>query len=197
MGQETGFSLLELMIVVTVAGILLAIGVPSLVSITQNNRMLAVTNDFVSAVHAARMEAIKRRATVVVCGSTGATDVVPACAADLSAGWIVFVDHNANGVVNPDPDPALDDKVLVSMRLDTTRITLTGNGGNYFAFAPSGFIRQLPGVGPRLTSIKICDERGNVETTQDQSAARIVVLAGTGRPEVLKTLDSVTAYGGC
>lgn len=185
------------MVVVTVAGILLAIGVPSLVSIAQNNRMLAVSNDFVSAVHAARMEAIKRRATVVVCGSIGAADVVPSCAADLSAGWIVFVDRNANGVVNPSPDPAIDDTVLVSRRLDAARITLTGNGGSYFAFAPSGFIRALPGVGPRLTSIKICDERGNVETTPDQSAARIVVLAGTGRPEILKTVDSINAYGGC
>lgn len=197
MKRESGFSLLELMVVITVAGVLMAIGVPGMLTIVQNNRILATSNDFISAIHAGRMESIKRRATVVLCASADADAATPGCSDDFSAGWIAFVDHNQNGVVDADPDPVADDTVLVSRTVSNVALSLSGVGGNYLAFAPSGFARALPAMGPRATSMTICDARGNVETTPGQSAARVVVMAGTGRPETLKTVASVNAYGGC
>ena len=69
MKHTKGFSLMELMAVIAVAGILIALGVPGMVTVVQNNRILATSNDFISAVHAGRMESIKRRSTVVLCAS--------------------------------------------------------------------------------------------------------------------------------
>ena len=197
MKHETGFSLLELMIVITVAGILMAVGIPGMVTIVQNNRILATSNDFVSAIHAGRMESIKRRSTVVLCASADPEAAAPTCSADFSQGWIAFVDRNQNGQVNANVDPNINDTVLVARKLDGGNLSLSSVGGNYLAFAPSGFARSLPALGPRATSLMVCDDRGNTETTPGQSAARVVVMAGTGRPETLKTVASVGMYGGC
>lgn len=185
------------MIVITVAGILMAVGIPGMVTIVQNNRILATSNDFVSAIHAGRMESIKRRATVVLCASDDAEAAAPSCSSDFSEGWIAFVDRNQNGQVDANADPAINDTVLVARNLEGGNLNLIGVGGNYLAFAPSGFARSLAALGPRATSLKVCDSRGNTETTPGQSAARVVVMAGTGRPETLKTVDSVSLYGGC
>ncbi len=195
--RERGFTLLELMTVITVAGVLLAISVPSMVNIVQNNRILAVSNDFISAIHAGRMESIKRRATVVLCASSNADASPPACAADFSKGWVVFVDRNANGQIDANVDPAVDDTVLVSRTMAGSNLKLNGIGGNYVAFAPSGFARTLAALGPRATSLMVCDDRGNVESSPGHSVARVIVMAGTGRPEVLRKSDDINAYGGC
>ncbi|MBT8143122.1 MAG: GspH/FimT family protein, partial [Gammaproteobacteria bacterium] len=101
------------MTVITVAGILMALGVPGMVTVVQNNRILATSNDFISAVHAGRMESIKRRSTVVLCASADPEAATPSCSNDFSAGWIVFVDRDENGQVDVNADPTLDDTVLV------------------------------------------------------------------------------------
>ena len=196
MKRETGFSLLELMIAITVAGILMAVGIPGMVTIVQNNRILATSNDFVSAIHAGRMESIKRRSTIVLCASADPEAAAPSCSKNFSDGWVAFVDRNQNGVVDPNADPALNDTVLLARKIESGKLSLLSSG-NYLAFAPSGFARSLPALGARATSLRVCDDRGNIETTPGQSAARVVVMAGTGRPETLKTVDGVGLYGGC
>ncbi len=60
----SGFTLLELMVVVVIAGILLAIGVPAMGNFIRNSRMTAAANDLMGTLHYARSEAIKRRAPV-------------------------------------------------------------------------------------------------------------------------------------
>jgi prepilin-type N-terminal cleavage/methylation domain-containing protein len=93
-----GFTLLELMFVLVIAGILLGIGVPAMGDFIRNGRMTGAANDVLVAMHYARSEAIKRRLPVVMCTSDNALDAEPACAdsAELT-GWIVFVDNNGNG----------------------------------------------------------------------------------------------------
>lgn len=92
-----GFTLLELMFALIVAGILVGIGVPAMGDFIRNGRMTGSANDVLAAMHYARSEAIKRRLPVVVCTSDNALDEDPTCAnsPDLT-GWIVFVDNNGN-----------------------------------------------------------------------------------------------------
>jgi type IV fimbrial biogenesis protein FimT len=93
-----GFTLLELMVVLVLAGIILGLGIPAMGDFIRNARITAAANDVMAALHFARSEAIKRRAPVTVCTSTNALDVEPDCAASPTlAGWIVFVDDNGNG----------------------------------------------------------------------------------------------------
>jgi type IV fimbrial biogenesis protein FimT len=96
--DQRGFSLLELMTVITVLGILLGLAVPSLSSAIRNNRIAAQNNEFVGALNYARSEAVRRSDTVSVCSSNNGTS----CSTTINwgTGWISFVDLNADGVLN-------------------------------------------------------------------------------------------------
>ena len=59
--RSRGFTLMELMIVLTLAGIILALGAPSFGEFRRNNRMAGIANDFLVGVQIARSEAIKRQ----------------------------------------------------------------------------------------------------------------------------------------
>ncbi len=85
--HQHGFSLIELMVVLSIAAILLAAGVPSFRSLIQNQRMITTVNEFFAAINLTRSEAIQRGTRV---------DLVPAEAADWSKGWVVFIDENNN-----------------------------------------------------------------------------------------------------
>ena len=63
----SGFTLVELMVAVAVLAVLLVIAVPSFKRLTLSNRLSTTANDVVLAVNTARIEAIKRNATTLVC----------------------------------------------------------------------------------------------------------------------------------
>ncbi len=62
-----GFTIVELMITLTVAAILLAIAIPSFNYLMVTNKLTTTANDVVTAVNTARMTAIKRNTDVSVC----------------------------------------------------------------------------------------------------------------------------------
>ena len=61
-----GFTLLELLVAMAVAGILLGVGVPSFVEVMKNARLSTQHNDLLQSLYLARSEAIKGTADVVV-----------------------------------------------------------------------------------------------------------------------------------
>ena len=76
-----GFTLVELMVTIFVAAILMAIAVPSFKNISASSRLTTTANSLVGALHAARMEAVKRNADVQFCGTVdgGSGDLATAC----------------------------------------------------------------------------------------------------------------------
>ena len=66
MNKSSGFTLLELMIVVTVLAILLGIAIPSFVETIRQSAVRSQANELLALMHFARTEAIKRRAEIVV-----------------------------------------------------------------------------------------------------------------------------------
>lgn len=87
-GRRKGFSLVELLLVVAVLAVVLGVGVPSLRSLMQRQKITTTVNDFFASLNLARSEAIQRG---------GRVDMVPADdAGDWAKGWVVFVDENAN-----------------------------------------------------------------------------------------------------
>ncbi|MGC8697386.1 MAG: GspH/FimT family pseudopilin [Halothiobacillus sp.] len=69
-----GFTIIELMITLTVAAILLAIAIPSFTYLTVSSKLTTTANNLVNALGTARSEAIKRNANVVV-GTDGSVSV--------------------------------------------------------------------------------------------------------------------------
>lgn len=103
-GLEYGFTLIEMMVTIAIAVILLTLGVPSMKSMIERNAIANQVNAFTGSVIAARSEAIKRNAPVVVCRSDNAeTSSSPSCATsgtDWKGGWIVFLDRDDNQKFN-------------------------------------------------------------------------------------------------
>lgn len=88
----SGFTVLELLVTLTVAATLLLTGLPSFQKFTQRQQMKAAVNGLQHALLLARSEAVHRNGPVVACPGNAADGCSDA--RDWSRGWIVFPDPN-------------------------------------------------------------------------------------------------------
>ncbi|MEE9494788.1 MAG: GspH/FimT family pseudopilin [Gammaproteobacteria bacterium] len=95
MKKHHGFTLVELMITIAIAAIVMTIAVPSFNTTIQNSRITTQTNEMVSAINLARMEAIHRGTNVSLCASSNQSSCTGSN--DWSVGWIVYEDSVAAG----------------------------------------------------------------------------------------------------
>ena len=185
-----------------VAGILLGIGVPSVMEFQRNAAMTAAANDLITAMLVARTEAIKRQAPVTVCLSDNPTDVAPTCSPNsilgsATRGYIVWVDENNN--VDADGARILTDATDGNAAVDAGELVLSqtaapGASGSirvsancgYVSYAPTGFTRQAPGLCfPTDQIVLLCDDRGPGVAAGSLASARVVRTGRSGRPQVL------------
>lgn len=172
-----GFTLVELMICVSIASILLSVSVPSLGAWLERTAVLAEVEQFESAVYRARMESVARGEPVSVCALDPAANAsAPTClpsGTDWSAGWVVFVDRGTRGSVERD-DPVL----LVhqaSARMGTIDATL-----RYITFGPLGISNSAASnVQFRPRSAKAADPL--------PTGSQLVCINKPGRTRVIRT----------
>ena len=167
-----GFSLIELIVTLTIASVLLTVAVPSLVTFQRNSELASRANSLVAATNTARGEAMKR-------GSFAS--VVPLDGANWSSGWNVFVDVDRNGVY----DSAVDIPLFSAEALPSY-LTVTGNGNAagttpYISFDASGYSKTIGGAFGNLT-LEI--KRNDVSGTEELRQTRRVKVANTGRVRV-------------
>ena len=192
MRRPAGFTVIEVLIVVTILGILASIAVPAFTDMVRNSRRNQTVEAITSSLLLARSEAMKRGQAVVVCGVVDANNNLAIdtsernCAGlDWRDGWIVAA-WNDN-----DNDAALDSGELQApIRIhvngyDTVNVTASGleNEAGTGAFAFQAFNRA--GSSGRVT---VCDARG-------VRRARGVDVASTGRARTLVNNVEDTANG--
>ena len=137
--SQRGYTLIELMITITVLGILLGVAVPSFLDTVRNNRLTTQNNEFIGALNVARSEALKRSGSVSVCASTD--QATCSGSTNWSTGWIVFTDLNGDGVKSADPDgnPTTDDGDGLLQAVGATPPEFTMNATRSFVrFGPTG-----------------------------------------------------------
>ncbi|MFO1435947.1 MAG: GspH/FimT family pseudopilin [Gammaproteobacteria bacterium] len=96
--RQTGFTIIELMITLVVAGVLVAWAVPNMKNFVLGGRLTAQTNTLVAALQYARSEAVKRSSTVTI-GPIGSTNPTTDWGTN---GWRVFIDTDGDGVLDSD-----------------------------------------------------------------------------------------------
>ncbi len=166
-----GFTLVELLVVLAVAAVLAALGIPSWRAAAETWQVTGVSDAFVASLHLARSEAIKRHDRVALCKS--ADGVLCAPAGGWDQGWIIFHDRNNNGRREE------AEQILRRQQPLPTALRLSGNlkVAQYVSFVPSG-ATALVGGGFQAGTLTVCWESGRT------SAARQIILNATGRARV-------------
>lgn len=120
-----GFTLIELMVTLTVAVILIAIAIPSFNYMTVSNKLTTTANEVVTALNTARLEGVKRNNQVTVCSNTGngADTLGTACGTQTGAVYATLPNGTATqvraGIVGIAPPVSLQ---------SFTRLNFSGQG---------------------------------------------------------------------
>lgn len=164
-----GFSLVELLVTLTVAGILLALAVPSMATFLQSNRLTTATNNLMADMQLARTEAIKRGVQAAVCKSADGSTCSTSTSVSWAAGWLVFVDADNSGTWTAGTDLRL--RVQEALPDDLT-LTVNPSGTNVLVFTRRGLVFQNKGKG----TYKLC--------SVPLDRARVIDVSATGRPNL-------------
>ena len=201
--QMRGFTLLELMVVLLIAGLTLGLGVPAFNQFIATNTMAASVNDLVGSLHLARGEAVKRRFVVVLCATNTPEVAAADCdnGAGLEDGWIVFVDNNGDGSFDGNPEVIvdrhgpLDGNVQITMADRDDNVTANA----IFAFDLLG--QEEDNLNP-VAVVEACDNRGDKDVGGGLAAGRVVRVTPTGRPQIYRERAhvqdaNINPLGGC
>lgn len=159
--DAVGFTLVELLITLSVMTILLVLAIPSFRDMLMNNRVLAQTDALTSALNYARSSALTQNLNVVVCplNAVGSTT----CGGGWQNGWIVVSQPATGGPIllqvhnMGTNDPVLTANTL-SVTFDSRGIATTqanfkscDNRGGPFARSvnvlPTGFVQASSDMG--------------------------------------------------
>ncbi len=141
--QQSGFTLLELMVTLVIIVVLLVIAVPSFQEMIASNRTSAHAQDIASAFVMARSEAIKRGTAVSICPSSNGTTCSGNSA--LDTGWIIFIDSITPGTVdNSNNVTAGGDIIFYHNQLGAGQISASlldanNNAVTFLRFSAQGF----------------------------------------------------------
>lgn len=167
---KQGFTLIELMVTLSIATIMLTLAIPSFRDFLLNSRITSQTNDFVLALASAKSEAVKRGGLVTVCSR--ATNATCAASTTWDSGWLVFADGGVAGTVD-----GTDVVLQVREPLE---------GGNTFrAGARQRVTFQSTGFSSGFNdTFRLCDTRGTAD-------GRSITVSMQGR------VTSVTGTSAC
>ncbi len=169
------FTLIELLIVVSILSVLLSLAIPAFSRLTAEVRIRAEASKLMSAVHLARSEAIKRNRKVSLCPYNSGTPVSD-CSRNYADGWMVFV--------NPDRDRELDDGEQVLARGAALPMGFTVNNRKGTRAADELITYYGDGSSRRNLTLMVCSTRYPEVNTWS------VVLNLVGRPRMARNWGS-------
>jgi len=174
-----GFTLIELMITLSVVAILAAIAAPSFSQMIRDHRMTTRANDFLAELQLAKSEAIRRGVQVTMLSASGTDEV-------WDDGWNTFTDwdrdENITGLdANADNDCDVEDLDCLLREQNSISNSMTiRSGGTYdqwISFSPVGGVRGSGGLANG--TFTIC-EAGAVA-----GSGKRIILSASGSARVI------------
>ena len=169
--RDSGFTLVEAMVVIAITAILVGLAAPSMRSLIERNGVSQSLDSMLSSLSFARAEAIKRGMPVTLCRSANPEASSPQCSADKAwnTGWLVFVDFGGDGSF----DTAKGDLLLRTQGSLQKNGTLEQSTTNYtnIQFLPTGTPKPIAA--------------GFALNSPSKDVARAVCLTAGGRARVV------------
>lgn len=154
-----GFTLVEMLITVTIMAILAAVAVPSFTRLVANNRMVSSTNDLKMSLQNARSEAMRRGSVrgVSLRSTSGDESFV--------GGWQIFTDDGRDGTRDSTDTLLQEQAGLTGVTTTVRRVQRAGTAGSFTYSDATGladrmvvtFDAQGRNNAPAPAFFRICD----------------------------------------
>lgn len=132
-----GFSLVELMVAITVAAVLMVYAVPNLRNAIRRNNVSSGSNTLLAAVSYARAEAISRSVHVSICPSTDGASC-SATSTDYAAGWLIYAYTPGNSKANTTYDSTSSNNVILRRGGTIKGVAITAKDAKVISFDQQG-----------------------------------------------------------
>jgi len=172
--SQTGFSLAELVIVISVIAILIAVAVPAFLSWLPNMRLKSDARNVVSSIQKAKVEAIKRNQCV---GISFSTVVYPA----TGGNYVVFLDDGSGGGTRCDGFQNGSEASLASTSVDKD-----------VSLISASFTGSVSSISFNSQAFVCGCKFGNIQLRNNQSRWYKVTLTGAGGIRLDMSGDGVT-----
>lgn len=175
--RSNGFSLIEVMVVVSIAGVLIALALPSFTTMLVKRSVQSAALALVDDLRYTRTEALRRSKRVSICSL--AANSTTACSGDPAAwanGWMIFTDQEGvtAGVYEPASETIIRVQQPPANIASIQRITSPASTLNVFNYQANGWARAAS------ETLKVTPT-SNVSSVTE----RIVCVSNQGRPRLL------------
>jgi type IV fimbrial biogenesis protein FimT len=164
-----GFSLIELMVTITIAAVLMLVVIPGLSTYQRSFQLDSFTSNMLATMNAARGEAMKRGRYAML---------TPIDTVNWSSGWVVFVDTDRTQDYSGNTD-----YTIRKSDVPPSYLTITANGtaaaaAPYIMFDPAGYSKtKNSGFGALTFTVA----RNDVSSSDVSSQTRRLIISNTGR----------------
>jgi len=170
--NKTGFTLVELVVSLSIAGLLITLAIPSFSQTVAKTRLRSQLQIVFTHHQLARSEAIKTNQRITLCKSSNGIQCTPK--ASWTEGWIVFNDPDLDKTVNN------NDRIIRVQQPISSGLSLS-----YRGFGSFNYISYFSdGRSTTNGTFTLCNQYGSSE-------AMSVIISRTGRAR----MDNKTASG--
>lgn len=175
-----GFSLMELLITISVLAITIAIAVPSFSGVIGNSKLRSQVSEIQTALTYARTEAIRLNRSVVFCHSNNGTN----CTVPPATGWEGWLVSAAGATLATPALPILRTGIIAQapMRISSGDGLPLAQANHAIRFTPQGFARGFDNNIPLSDTIQVCLAQKSVNPN-----TREIQFSSGGRSRVVAT----------